>query len=257
MNREEPVDLSAMNPIGRFSDRAEDYRRFRPDYPAAALDAILEGLGEPGRLVAADVGAGTGISAHQLAARGVRVIALEPNAAMRAVAIPHERIEWCDGTAEASGLAAGSVRLVLCAQAFHWFRAGEAIAEFHRVLEPGGRLALMWNSRDRTDPLTRGYVEAIHPVGGEHPAEQRPFDRDVIADGGRFTPVRELRFPHHQILDREGLIGRATSASYVPKDGERLARLRALLVALWERERDARGRVTMRYVTEVFIAARR
>ena len=257
MHRDEPVDLSAMDPTGRFSDRAEDYRRFRPDYPAAALDAILAGAGDPARLVAADVGAGTGISAHQLAARGVRVIALEPNAAMRAAALPHDRIEWRDGAAEATGLAVGSVGLVLCAQAFHWFRAREAVAEFHRVLAPGGRLALMWNSRDRQDPLTRGYVEAIHAVGGEHPAELRPFDRDVIAADGLFTPVRELRFPHHQILDREGLIGRATSASYVPRDGDRLARLRALLTTLWERERDARGLVTMRYVTEVFLAERR
>ena len=257
MDRDEPVDLSAMDPTGRFSDRAEDYRRFRPDYPAAALDAILAGTGDPARLVAADVGAGTGISAHQLAARGVRVIALEPNAAMRAAALPHDRIEWRDGAAETTGLAAGSVGLVLCAQAFHWFRARDAVAEFHRVLTPGGRLALMWNSRDREDPLTRGYVEAIHAVGGEHPAELRPFDRGVIAADGLFTPVRELRFPHHQILDREGLLGRATSASYVPRDGDRLARLRALLTTLWERERDAHGQVTMRYVTEVFLAGRR
>jgi len=246
-----------MNPCGRFSDRAEDYRRYRPDYPPAALDAILAGLGEPARRVAADIGAGTGISSRLLAERGMRVLAVEPNAEMRAVASPHERIEWRDGAAEATGLEPGSVHLVLSAQAFHWFRAAESLAEFHRILTPRGRLALMWNSRDRDDPLTRGYVEAIHAVNGEHPAELRPFDPASIAVGGRFTAPREIRVPHQQTLDLEGLLGRATSASYVPREGESFERLRALLVALWERERDARGLVTMRYRTEVFLAERR
>jgi SAM-dependent methyltransferase len=254
---DERTDFGDLNPTGRFSDRAEDYRRYRPDYPAAALDAILEGLGDPSRLTAADIGAGTGISSRQLAARGVRVLAVEPNAGMRAAAGPHDRIEWREGTAEATGLAAGGVGLVLCAQAFHWFRAPAALAEFHRILGPGGRLALMWNSRDRADRLTRGYIEAIHAVNGEHPVEQIPFEPANIATGGLFTAPRETDYAHAQTLDREGLIGRATSASYVPREGEPLERLRAMLVALWERERDARGMVMMRYVTKVFLAERR
>ena len=257
MSSGERTSFGDLNPTGRFSDRAEDYRRHRPDYPAAALDAILAGLGDPEKLAVADIGAGTGISSHQLAARGVRVFAVEPNAGMRAAATPHERIEWQFGTAEATGLAGGGVGLVLCAQAFHWFRAPEALAEFHRILRPRGRLALMWNSRDRADPLTREYVEAIHAVNGEHPVEQIPFEPASIVAGGLFTAPREAHYPHTQTLDREGLIWRATSASYVPRDGEPLARLQALLAALWERERDAQGMVTMRYVTKVFLAERR
>ena len=257
MTQEPPIDLAALNPTGRFSDRAEDYRRYRPDYPAAALDAILEGLGDPSRLVAADVGAGTGISARQLAARGVRVVAVEPNAEMRAAAIPHERVEWRAGAAEATGLPAGGVGLVLCAQAFHWFRAPEALAEFHRVLEPHGRLALMWNARERDDPTTRAYTEAIHAVNGEHPVERIPFEPATVATGGLFTPPEARRFPHAQALGLEGLLGRAASASYVPKEGERCARLHALLRALWERDHDARGLITLRYRTDVFCAERR
>jgi SAM-dependent methyltransferase len=257
MTPDPPFDLTAMNPTGRFSDRAEDYRRYRPDYPAAALDAILGGLGEPSRLVAADIGAGTGISARMLAARGVRVLAVEPNAEMRAAASPHERVVWRAGTAEATGLEPGSVDLVLCAQAFHWFRAADALAEFHRILAPRGRLVLMWNSRDRGDALTRGYTEAIRAVKGEDPVEQMPFEPATVAATGHFTPPLEERFPHAQVLDLAGLMGRATSASYVPRDGERFARLKSLLEALWEREHDARGRVTMRYVTKVFRAERR
>jgi SAM-dependent methyltransferase len=251
------MDLGSMNPTGRFSDRARDYRLHRPDYPAAALDAILEGLGDPARLIAADVGAGTGISARQLAARGVRVLAVEPNAPMRAAAEPHERVEWRDGTAEGTGLAEESVHLVLCAQAFHWFRVPESLAEFHRVLKPEGLLALMWNTRDPADPVTRGYTAALHAVQGEHPAERLPFDPGALAASGRFTAPRALRFSHGQVLDLEGLIGRATSASYVPRDGESFVQLRERLVALWERERDAAGAITMRYVTEVFLAGRR
>ena len=256
MTRNEPTHPDDFNPTGRFSNRAEDYRRRRPDYPAAALDAILENLGDPRRLVAADVGAGTGISARMLAARGVRVLAVEPNAEMRAVSDAHEGVEWREGTAEGTGLAGGSVDLVLCAQAFHWFRVPEALAEFHRILKARGRLALMWNSRDHHDSLTRGYVEAIHAVNGEHAVERIPFDPAAIAAGGLFTAPRETCFPHAQTLDREGLIGRAASASYVPREGDGFARLKALLEAVWDRDHDARGMVTMRYVADLFRAER-
>jgi SAM-dependent methyltransferase len=248
--------LHALDPTRRFSDRADEYRRFRPDYPAAAFDAMLAGLQAPARLIAADVGAGTGIATRQLASRGVRVIAIEPNAPMRAAAEPQPGVEWRDGTAEETGLADESVALVLSAQAFHWFRPREALAEFHRVLVPSGRLALMWNTRDRADPLTVGYIQAIHQVHGEHPAERRRFDPTAVTAAGEFSPPRLLRLPHAQPLDRTGLIGRALSASYVPRQGPEFAKLTALLDALWRQHRDARGLVAMRYVTEVYLSER-
>ncbi len=248
------AELFDLDPTGRFSDRAADYVRYRPDYPAAALDAMLAGLATP--VLAADVGAGTGISARALAERGARVLAVEPNAAMRAAATPHPGVEWRDGTAEATGLPGGAVALVLCAQAFHWFRPRESLAEFARILLPGGRLALMWNNRDRDDPLTRGYVEAIHAVSGEHPAESREFDPAVVGAEGLFTPPRALRFPHAQPLDAAGLLGRATSASYVPRQGPALAELQARLAALHAAHADASGLVRMRYVTTLWLADR-
>lgn len=80
------------DPTRRFSDRADAYARFRPSYPASAIDAILAGLAPPATLEAADVGAGTGIASRLLGDRGVRVAAVEPNAAMRAAAAPHPRV---------------------------------------------------------------------------------------------------------------------------------------------------------------------
>jgi len=247
--------LSSMQPTTRFSDRAADYVRYRPGYPDAAAQAILAGLA-PSPVVA-DVGAGTGISSRAVADHGARVIAVEPNAAMRLAAAPHPRVEWREGTAEATGLAAASVDVVLCAQAFHWFRVRESLAEFHRVLRPAGRLALVWNSRSREDPLTFGYMQAIRAVGGEHPAEMRVFDPAEVDAVGIFTPLRVQKFDQAQALDRQGLLGRAWSASYVAKSGPLRDELERLLTQVYERHRDAQGFVTMKYITEVWLAGRR
>ncbi|MEZ6244241.1 MAG: class I SAM-dependent methyltransferase [Phycisphaerales bacterium] len=250
---EPPPDTAA-----RFSNRADDYVRHRPSYPAAAIDAILHGLREPSRIHAVDIGAGTGISTRLLADRGVHVIAIEPGEAMRAAGESRGRpnIEWRDGTAERTGLPDACADLVLAAQAFHWFRRAEALAEFHRVLKPGGRLALMWNARDGSDPLTAGYIQAILDAGGEHPCEQREFVADTINDGDFFAPPHVLKMPNEQCLDLDGLIGRAMSASYTPKDGERGEFVRNALRELYERFKGADGSVALRYETRVYLADR-
>ena len=126
--------------VERFSDRSTDYVRYRPTYPAEAIDTILAGLGPREELVAADVGAGTGISARLVGDRGVRVVAVEPNEAMRRAAAPHPNVAWVAGRAEATGLRGQSVDLVICAQSFHWFRAAEALRECARILNVDGAL---------------------------------------------------------------------------------------------------------------------
>jgi SAM-dependent methyltransferase len=243
--------------IARFNDRAADYVKYRPSYPAAAIDAIVEGAGEPSRLTAADIGAGTGISARLLADRGLRVIAVEPGEAMRAAAAPHPRVEWISGKAQATGMADAAVDLVLCAQSFHWFHTAEAVAEFARILKPRGRLALMWNRRSTVDPLTLAYRQAIIDVGGEIEAERMPFAPAIVSDGGRFMPPERRVFPNFQRLDLDGLIGRARSASYVPKDGEAGERLLTLLSELHARFAGADGFVTLVYETEIYLSRSR
>ena len=247
------IPLADYDPTNRFTDRASDYARFRPDYPSAAIDAVLEGLGDPARLVAADVGAGTGISSRMLAARGVHVHAIEPNQAMREAAAPDPNVTWHDGTGESTGLADASVGLVVAAQAFHWFRQHDAAREFHRILEPHGRLAIIWNHRDPSDPLTNAFRTAIHDIqGGEHPAERREIDEGVLEAEGHFDPPELLTFPHHQDLDLQGFLGRATSASYVPKEGEKAERLLEVLRELHARYQDQEGTVRMQYLTKVY-----
>jgi SAM-dependent methyltransferase len=250
------TDSNARDPVGRFSDRAADYIRYRPTYPVEAIDAILDGLGPPERLAAADVGAGTGISARLLGDRGVRVIAVEPGEEMRRAAVPHANVAWVTGRAEATGLCSRAVDLVLCAQSFHWFRATDALSEFARILKQGRRLALCWNRRSTSDPFTAGYRQAIVDAGGEITAESRPFDPRVISDSGLFSVPERQSFPNFQRLDLAGLTGRARSASYVPKSGAAGERLLGLLRGLHERYEDGSGFVTLVYETEVFCSTR-
>lgn len=83
MSNLDATPLYAMNPLNRFSDRAADYVKYRPSYPDAAIDKILEGLGSISQLVAADIGAGTGISSRLLAEREVKVVTTLPLNAKR------------------------------------------------------------------------------------------------------------------------------------------------------------------------------
>jgi SAM-dependent methyltransferase len=242
--------------VERFNDRTADYVKYRPAYPADAIDAILEGLGPPEKLRAADVGAGTGISARLLGDRGVQVVAVEPGEAMRGAAARHPNVAWVGGRAEATGLQPQTVDLVLCAQSFHWFRQAEALAEFARILKRHGHLAIMWNRRSKHDPFTAGYRQAIVDVEGEVAAESMSFDPDVVTRSTLFSPPELKSFPNAQRLDLEGLIGRSWSASYVPKSGPEGERLLGLLRALHEKYADASGFVTLVYETEVFRASK-
>lgn len=245
-----------MDTVTRFNDRADDYVKYRPTYPDQAIDAILDGLGPLERIAAADVGAGTGISARLLGDRGVRVIACEPGESMRRAAAVHRHVVWIAALAEAVALRTASVDLVLSAQSFHWFRAAESLAEFARILKPGGRLAIMWNRRSRTDPLTADYRKAILDAGGESGYEQAPFDPAVVPASGRFLAPTRLAFPHLQRLDLAGFFGRALSASHVPKTGEASVQLLDTLRGLHARYADANGFVTLVYETEIYRSPR-
>lgn len=240
-----------MSPTSRFGDHASDYALFRPSYPHAAIDAILEGLPEGRGLLAADIGAGTGIASRLLAERGVRVLAVEPNQGMRESAEPHLLVSFQGGAAEATGLGEASIDLVLCAQAFHWFKPQEALFEFRRILKRPGRLALLVNERADDDAAMRAYNAAIRAAALRELSEgMRSAIDDALLAAGFFTAP--VSFPHRQTLSREGLVGRARSASYVPKDGPRYDQLLRDLDRLWEDHHDESGLVSLGYRTFVW-----
>jgi ubiquinone/menaquinone biosynthesis C-methylase UbiE len=209
-----------------FTGLAATYAQHRPSYPIEAIDCVLEGLRQPIRVV--DVGCGTGISSRLLASAGrcAEVVGIDPNADMLNQARHQNveaqlKIEYRVGTGERTGLDDYSFDLVLCAQSFHWFAPLEALREFHRVLKPHGRLALMWNVKDPTaDEFSARYTAindramADAAMRGLVVRSEREADPTL---GGYFENVRQRTFANPQLLDLEGVLGRMASASYFPK----------------------------------------
>jgi SAM-dependent methyltransferase len=256
MSFDPPTDPPRFDPRtnpARFDSRAGDYAKYRPSYPAAAIDAIFAGLGDPASLTVLDVGAGTGISTQLLAARGARVTGLEPNAEMRASG-ESAGLSMRDAHADDLGVPAASVDLITSFQSFHWFANAATIAEFARALRTGGRVAIVWNERDDEDPFTRAYGEIVDGFSDRMALQGIRNGSELVGNllrEGGFANLGLAAFPNGQRLDHAGLLGRVRSTSYAPREGEAYATMRAALDAAFERyARD--GKVEIFYRTDVF-----
>ena len=249
----ELTPLHTLNPLKRFSDRVEDYVKYRPSYPKAAIDKILENFTLP--ITAADIGAGTGISSRLLAARNLKVIAIEPNSEMRNAGIRDATylIEWKNGTAESTNLPDASVDLVTCFQAFHWFTPESSLAEFQRILKPKGKLAVVFNNRDKNDEFTAEYSRIVREASKNHPAEAKMKSVEPLTETTYFNKFEEYKFVYQQELDLTGLIGRAMSVSYLPKQGEAYQQVINDLENLFLQFKNEKGFVYMVYCTSVYL----
>lgn len=200
------------------------------------------------------MGCGTGIASRLLAAAGARVVGIEPNEAMLDAARGEGgQVEYRYGTAEATGLPDDSADLVLCAQSFHWFELESALRELHRVLRPGGRLALVWNVRRTDTPFGEAYAALVRRAQQAAEGEGRVVRRNRSADptgSGLFGDLRKLVFPNDAQLDKQALVGRAWSTSYFPRAGELHDALTGELEGLFD-EHQRGGSVCFAQRTEV------
>ena len=250
------LPLYAKNPVTRFSHRAKEYARYRPGYPSEAIAHIIEGFGDINTILAVDIGAGTGISSRLLADRGVRVLAVEPNKVMREMATPHPRVEWREGTAEATHLPDQSIDLVTSFQAFHWFNPEPTLREFGRILKPNGRVAIIWNHRHRQDQFTQEYGLIFKQASRYNSAIPKKRPRPIISllESSEFKNQRHQMFTHCQALDLTGLIGRTHSASYIPTQGTEAEIILTKLRELYHKWKNERGLVYIQYRTDVYLA---
>jgi SAM-dependent methyltransferase len=245
--------VSDLHPATRgFAAAADAYERGRPDYPAAAIARIVSRLELRGGRTVLDLAAGTGKLTRLLVPSGANLIALEPVREMRSQLerqVPG--VATLAGTAERIPVADSYVDAVTVAQAFHWFKADEALREIYRVLRPGGGLALIWNARDERDPLQAALSEIIDPLEGDTPRRKQGNWKTLLEESGLFERSERSLFDHAQPVNEQGLVERTLSISYIANAPQALradveARVRALA-------RKAERPLRLHYMTELYV----
>ncbi len=250
--------MPASNATNRFSDRVENYVRYRPGYPTEALRVLKDECGLADSDVIADIASGTGIWTRMLLENGNPVFAVEPNAEMRhageRLLAGFPRFTSVAGTAEATTLPEEVADFVTAAQAAHWFDRGRARQEFVRILRPGGWLVLLWNERiTNSTPFLRDYEQLLLTFGTDY--EEVRHERTTAAVNEFFDPApfQERVFTLRQEFDYEGLEGRLLSSSYAPgpehsKHGPMLRELQRI----FDEHANAGRRVAFDYNTRVY-----
>lgn len=249
--------MPASNATSRFSDRVENYIRYRPSYPPEVVKSLSSDCGLTPSHAVADIASGTGIWTRILLENGNRVFAVEPNVDMRLAAEKllgdFPRLVSVSGSAEATMLQNESVEFVTAAQAAHWFDRQRARAEFVRILKPGGWLVLLWNERlVDTTPFLRDYEQLLLTYGTDYEAVRHERTTDAVNEF--FDPVRfqQRTFEMRQEFDYAGLEGRLLSSSYAPGPGQpkhapMLEELRRIFSL-----HTAKGRVRVDYLTRIY-----
>ena len=220
--------------VRKFDGKGENYSKYRPTYPKEFIDYInsIDGLDD--KSIIADIGSGTGILSKQLLGIGKSIIAVEPNADMRRFAESilgnFENFISVNATAENTTLCDRSVDLITVAQAFHWFDKDKFKEECKRILKPGGKVILVWNTRVLSDESMVEYEKIIrqycpdfegfsgrkcsslyNEIGVEGEDEFKMFFEGTY---------EEKSYQNDQINSLERFIGGALSASYAPNEND-------------------------------------
>jgi SAM-dependent methyltransferase len=246
-----------LDPTQRFTNRVENYLKYRPRYPPQIIPLLKKECGLTRHSHIADIGSGTGFLTELFLQNGNQVVGVEPNAEMRAAGerllVVYENFTSIEGTAENTTLASGSVDFITAGQAFHWFDREKTQCEFARILKSGGWVVIVWNGYNPArNMLLKGYHEALLRYGTDYRDVHREI-ADMQVD--KFFPAAEYRTAHfefQQVFDFEGFKGRTLSASYAPQPGE--PNYEPMLIELREvfEANQSNGKVTFDYDTEVY-----
>ncbi|MFW9991464.1 MAG: class I SAM-dependent methyltransferase [Candidatus Odinarchaeota archaeon] len=247
-----------MDSTKRFSDRVENYVKYRPSYPEEIIKHLQNEIGLSS-LIVADIGSGTGILSELFLKNGNKVFGIEPNREMREAAEKllekYPGFVSIDGTAEATTLDNQFVDVISAGQSFHWFDVDRAKKEFLRILKPGGYTVLVWNVR-KTDssPFSRNYENLLV----DHATDYKKVNHRLAADEkilNRFyghENYRKKLFDNYQVFDFEGLKGRLLSSSYSPLEGQpRYSSMMKRLEQIFA-EHQVQGVVKFEYTTEIY-----
>ncbi|MBJ8103040.1 MULTISPECIES: class I SAM-dependent methyltransferase [Bacillus cereus group] len=248
-----------MKTTGNFTDEADIYAKYRPNYPNEYIDYLFSANQLKEDRIVADIGSGTGIFSRQLLEKGLNVIGVEPNDDMRKMAEQslklYSRFQSIKVTAENTTLKEHSVDLVTVAQAFHWFDKVAFKIECQRILKPKANVALVWNSRDLTSPIIKENAEICQKTcpnfkGFSGGIEETPEVFNSFFKDGKYE-FKE--YQNDLLFDYEGFLGRNLSASYAPKkNDEEYQNFVFLLSELFEKH-SKNGKIVLQNITRSYL----
>jgi len=248
-------NLTVLTPLTRFSNRAENYARYRPSYPEAIVPFLEEQLGLKTGQRIADIGSGTGLLSELLLKRGYSVVCIEPNDEMRKAG--EKRLSHYLGfssrgrKAESTGLKSHSLDLVTVAQAFHWMEPVATKKEFTRILKPGGHIVLGWNMRQKNTAFLEEYENLKINFGIDYNPINR-VNEETIKEFFYPHTTAVKSFPNIQWLDFDSLKGQLLSSSYIPLPGHpSYDTMISTLVSLFVQHNE-NGFVKMEYQTKLY-----
>lgn len=204
----------------RFSDRVENYRKYRPSYPTQVINILKSKLELSSQHTIADVGAGTGISSRLFLENGNTVFGIEPNKAMLDAAIID--LDNYDGfypincPAEQIELPDDRVDFVVVGQALHWFDIEKVRMEFARILKPNGHIVILYNSWKQSSAFNQEYESLLFKYSADYKSVNHKKKEETILDELFLSEFETIKINNVQVFDYEGIRGRLLSSSYVP-----------------------------------------
>lgn len=246
------------NSTQRFSDRVDNYIKYRPSYPIEIIDFLKKETGFYSNSVIADIGSGTGISAELFLKNGNTVYGIEPNKEMRGAAEKllklYPKFKSVNAPAENTGLKNTGIDYIIAAQAFHWFDVEKCKAEFQRILKPKGYVVLIWNDRKtESTPFLKAYEALLQKFSTDYQSvNHKNIDKKIFDNFFGKENYKLKIFPNEQVFNYESLLGRLMSSSYVPSPNH-LNYLPMIkeLKNIFEKYNES-GRVKFEYETKVY-----
>jgi SAM-dependent methyltransferase len=229
------VSEARLHPLVAGLTDAGAYEGGRPRYGEHVVAQLTSELGLRAGARVLELGAGTGQLSRALLAGGFDVVAVEPLGSMRELlsqAIGAQRV--LEGSAERIPLADASVAAVFAADAFHWFDEERAVPEIHRVLQPGGGVAILRTLPVFDGPWGHELGQILAAERPEHPAFGERGAAAALEEDERFGPVTERVLDGEHVTDRDGVLAYVASMSWIgvlpeARRGEVLARAAAVL----------------------------
>ncbi|MBX7491492.1 class I SAM-dependent methyltransferase [Helicobacter turcicus] len=224
-----------------FTKQAKFYK-YRPNYAAATIDMLVALVRrDHSQIKVADIGAGTGNLSIMLLERGCRVVAVEPNDAMREIGIERTKgqdIEWVRAIGVDSTLESGAFDWVTFGSSFSVMDRREALEESHRLLKQGSYFSCMWNHRDFNDPFQKTAEDVIaefipNYTGGVRREDQKPF---LLEQKDLFDNILYIEedFYFHQSLEDYIKAWRSVQNNFWDLETKEGVELFEKMIAKWE-----------------------